>query len=42
MFVINIKMDYKKILLICIICATIIASIIEFDLMINQYLQVII
>lgn len=30
MFVINIKMDYKKILLICIICATIIASIIEF------------
>lgn len=30
MFVINVKMDYKKILFICIICATIIASIIEF------------
>ncbi|MBO5476489.1 MAG: hypothetical protein J6A15_01890 [Clostridia bacterium] len=30
MFVINLKMDYKKILFFCIICATIIASIIEF------------
>lgn len=30
MFVINVKMDFKKILFICIICATIIASIIEF------------
>ena len=30
MFVLNIKMDYKKIILACIICAAIIASIIEF------------
>lgn len=30
MFVINLKMDYKKILLVCIICATLIASIVEF------------
>lgn len=30
MFVLNIKMDYKKILLACIICALIIASIVEF------------
>ena len=29
MFVLNIKMDYKKIILACIICAAIIASIIE-------------
>ena len=30
MFVLNIKMDYKKILIICAICALIIASIVEF------------
>ena len=32
MFVLNIKMDYKKILLVCIICAAIIASIVEFGI----------
>lgn len=30
MFVVNIKLDYKKVLFFCIVCATIIASIIEF------------
>lgn len=30
MFVINIKMNYKKILIICAVCALILASIIEF------------
>ena len=32
MFVLNIKMDYKKIILACIICAAIIASIFEFGI----------
>lgn len=32
MFVLNIKMNYKKILLACIICALIIASIVEFGI----------
>ena len=32
MFVINVKMNYKKILLLCIIVATIIASIVEFGM----------
>lgn len=30
MFVVNIKMNYKKIILACVICALIIASIVEF------------
>lgn len=30
MFVLNIKMNYKKVLIICVICALIIASIVEF------------
>ena len=31
MFVINLKMDYKKILFFCIICATLVAAIVEFS-----------
>lgn len=31
MFVINLKMDYKKILFVCIICATIVAAVVEFS-----------
>lgn len=30
MFIINLKMDYKKILFVCILCATLIAAVVEF------------
>ncbi len=36
MFVVNVKMDYKKILFFCIICAVVIASVIEFGIKDNS------
>ncbi len=32
MFILNIKLNYKKILLLCLICASIIAAIVEFGI----------